>query len=62
MENFNYLDAISRLEAIAAKVEDPATGLSDMDNYIRESASLVDKCRKYLRGCRDKADELDQVK
>jgi len=58
MEGFDYAKAIERLEKIAEKVEDPSTGLDDIDRYIRESAELVEKCRAYLRTAREKLDEV----
>ena len=31
MEKFDYSKAMAELESIAAKVEDPSTGLADID-------------------------------
>jgi exodeoxyribonuclease VII small subunit len=59
MENkFDYAKAIEELEAIAAKVEDPKTGIDDIDTYIKRSEELVSACREYLRGAREKLDSL----
>ena len=55
-EEFDYQKALSRLEEIAAKVEDPSTGLEDIDKYVRESEELVAGCRAYLRMVREKID------
>lgn len=55
-EEFDYQKALSRLEEIAAKVEDPSTGLEDIDKYVRESEELVAGCRAYLRTVREKID------
>lgn len=55
-EEFDYQKALSRLEEIAAKVEDPSTGLEDIDKYARESEELVAGCRAYLRTVREKID------
>jgi len=60
MENFDYLEAIKRLEEIAGKVEDPATGLEAIDKYLKEADALVEKCRAYLRTVREKVDTLDR--
>ena len=54
-EEFDYGKAVEELEAIAAKAEDPATGLDDIDKYVSRSKELVDACRAYLRTARDKA-------
>ncbi len=53
MKKFDYLETLSRLEQIAAKVEDPATGLPEIEGYLKESSELVEACRKYLRSLRE---------
>lgn len=58
MEKFDYTKAIEELEAIAAKVEDPQTGIDDIDKYIRRSEELVEACRAYLRGARERLSSL----
>ncbi len=58
MENFDYAKAVAELEKIAATVEDPSTGLGDIDRYIKRSDELIAQCRAYLRSMREKADEL----
>ena len=57
-EKFDYAKAMEELEAIAAKVEDPKTGIEDIDKYIKRSQELVTACREYLRGAREKLDDL----
>ena len=57
-EKFDYAKAMEELEAIAAKVEDPKTGIDDIDKHIRRSEELVSACREYLRGAREKLDGL----
>lgn len=59
MEEFDYAKALETLEKIARKVEDPSTGLDDIDRYIRESAELIEKCRGYLRTARGKLDRME---
>lgn len=56
MEEFDYMKAIEDLEKIASKVEDPSTGLEDIDKYVKQSEELVEKCRAYLRTVREKVD------
>ena len=51
---FDYKKAIEELEAMAAKVEDPNTGIDDIDNYMKRSQELIEACRAYLRGAREK--------
>ena len=57
-ENFDYAKAMEELEAIAAKVEDPKTGIEDIDKYIKRSQELVTACREFLRGAREKLDGM----
>ena len=52
-EEFDYKKAIEELEAIAAKVEDPQTGVDDIARYMKRSKELLDACRSYLRGQRE---------
>ena len=56
MEDFDYKDAVAALEEMAEKVEDPSTGLDDIDRYVKKSEELIAKCRAYLRSVRDKID------
>ena len=58
MEKFDYSKAVSRLEEIAVKVENPSTAIDDIDRYVAESDALVRKCREYLRGVREKVDSI----
>ncbi len=51
---FDYSKALEELEAIAKKVEDPATALGDIDKYIARADELVAACREYLRTAREK--------
>ncbi len=57
MEIFDYNEAVAEIEAIAAKVEDPNTGIEDIDKYLKRSEELIGKCRAYLRGAREKLTE-----
>ena len=58
-EKFDYTKAIEELEAIAAKVEDPKTGIEDIDKYIKRSEELISACRDYLRGVREKVEGMN---
>ena len=55
MEDFNYQNAVEELEKLAAEVEDPSTGLDDID--VKRSGELVNACRTYLRKVREKVDK-----
>lgn len=58
MENFDYKAAVAELEKLASKVEDPSTGLEDVDVCIRRADELVAACREYLRSARQKTESL----
>ena len=53
-EKFEYAKAMEELEAMASKVEDPPTGIDDIDRYMKRSQELIEACRAYLRGAREK--------
>ena len=59
-EKFDYDAAVAELEAIAQKAEDPRTAVEDMEKMIRRSAELVQACRAYLRGAREKVAARDK--
>ena len=54
-ENFDYTKAMEELESIAVKVEDPKTGIGDIDKFMKRSQELVNACREYLRGVREES-------
>lgn len=57
-ERFDYAEAVEELEAIAKKVEDPMTGIGDIDVCIKRAAVLIAACRNYLRTAREKVDDI----
>lgn len=57
-DNFDYNKALEELEALAAKVEDPETGIDDIDASIKRAAELISKARAYLRSSREKLENL----
>lgn len=58
MDNFDYSKAMGELEKLAARVEDPATGLDEIDVCIKRADELVASCREYIRATRDKLEKL----
>jgi exodeoxyribonuclease VII small subunit len=58
-EEFDYAKAVEELEEIAKKVEDPQIGIEDIDKYIKRSEELIEACRAYLRGAREKVDNMN---
>ena len=61
MDKFDYKKAVDELEKIAVKVEDPSTGLDDIDKEVRRASELVASCRAYLRTVRDKVENIDTI-
>ena len=57
-EPFNYNKAVAELEKIAARVEDPATGLDEIERLIKQSDELIGRCREYLRTVRQTTETL----
>ncbi len=58
MKEFDYNKAVSELEKIAARVEDPATGLDEIERLIKQSDELIGRCREYLRTIRQTTEAL----
>jgi exodeoxyribonuclease VII small subunit len=59
-QKFEYAKAVEELEAIAAKVENPETGIDDIDKYMKRSQELIAACRDYLRGAREKLESFEE--
>ena len=59
-EKFDYAKAVKELEEIAAKVEDPATKLDDIDALVGRSNELLKACRAYLRTVKERMEKLDE--
>ena len=57
-EKFEYGKALEELEAIAAKVEDPAVGLDEVEKLVERSRELTAQCRAYLRGVQQKVESI----
>ena len=51
---------MAELEKTAALVEDPSTGIDELDKLITRSRELSEKCREYLRTAREKTDLLSK--
>lgn len=58
MKEFDYTKAMAELEEIALKVEDPRTGVENIEKYMKRSQELMEACRNYLRGAREKLDAM----
>ena len=60
-DKFDYAKAISELDEIAAKVENPETKLDDIDVLVGRSKELLKQCRDYLRTVKEKIDSLNHT-
>lgn len=49
MAQFDYTGTLKDLEDIAIKVEDPATPIEKIEEYIRLSDKKVAEAKEYLR-------------
>jgi len=58
MKEFDYNKAVAELEKIAVRVEDPATGLDEIERLIKQSDELIGRCREYLRTVRQTTEAL----
>ena len=58
MKEFDYNKAVAELEKIAARVEDPATGLDEIERLIKQSDELIGRCLEYLRTVRQTTETL----
>lgn len=59
MEKFDYQAAVKELEEIASRVENPATGIDDIDACIRRADELVASCRAWLRETGERVSGMD---
>lgn len=58
-EEFNYDEAVKRLEDLVSLAENPEINLDNMESYINEAGELIKKCREYLREAKKKVDEIE---
>ena len=57
-EQKTYEEVFGELEKLVAAIEDPKRDLSAVAADVRESMEKIAWCREYLRGDREKMDEL----
>lgn len=57
-DTFDYNEAVAELERIATRVEDPSTGLDEIDRCLKRSDELIAGCRQYLRTVRTQIETL----
>lgn len=56
-EKFDYTKAVTELDGIAARIEDPQTSLDDIGALVSRSKVLLKQCREYLRSVRESIEE-----
>ncbi|MCF0215497.1 MAG: exodeoxyribonuclease VII small subunit [Fibrobacteraceae bacterium] len=47
-QNFEYRDAMSRLEAILTRIDDSEMEIDELAGQVREATELLRKCRQIL--------------
>ena len=57
-EQKTYEEVFSELESLVTAIEDPKRELSAVAADVRKALEKIAWCREYLRGDREKMDEL----
>lgn len=57
-EEKTYEEVFASLEKLVTAIEDPQRDLSAVASDVRKATELIAWCREYLRGDREKMDEL----
>lgn len=57
-EEKTYEEVFASLEKLVTAIEDPKRDLSAVASDVRKATELIAWCREYLRGDREKMDEL----
>ena len=57
-EQKTYEEVFASLEKLVTAIEDPKRDLSAVAADVRKALELIAWCKKYLRGDREKMDEL----
>ena len=57
-EEKTYEEVFASLEKLVTAIEDPKRDLSAVASDVRKAMELIAWCREYLRGDREKMDEL----
>ena len=57
-EQKTYEEVFASLEKLVTEIEDPKRDLSSVAADVRKALELIAWCREYLRGDREKMDEL----
>ena len=53
MKDYTYTQAMQRLEAILAQLEEGSSNVDTLDELVKEAAELVKFCRAKLRKTED---------
>ena len=57
-EQKTYEEVFASLEKLVTAIEDPKRDLSAVASDVRKALELIAWCKEYLRGDREKMDEL----
>ena len=55
----NFEDGLARLDALQAKISDPATPLAEAVKLYAEAAALIEFCNKMLTTAKLQIEEID---
>lgn len=53
-----YKDALSQLEELVKKIENPDTQLEDITSEVKKALELIKYCRETIKGYKDEAAKL----
>lgn len=57
-KDMKYEDAVKELEALVAKIEDPANDLSAVSEEVKKAVELAKWCKNYIKEGEEKVERL----
>lgn len=57
-KDMKYEDAVKELEALVAKIEDPANDLSAVSEEVKKAVALAKWCKNYIKEGEEKVERL----
>ncbi len=57
-KDMKYEDAVKELEALVAKIEDPANDLSAVGEEVKKAVELAKWCKAYIKEGEENAERL----
>ena len=58
MEEMTYTEAVTELEQIVQKMQDPQCSIDNLTDYTKRSKELLDICRKKLTQADDQLKQI----